>query len=138
MNSVLLVVANMTRYLLIFIASGLGGAGRYWLGGRIQELSQSFPWATLTINVSGCLAIGFFASLFAGPWPIREDYRLAVLVGFSRRLHHLLDLRPRSDRALPNRPMEAPGYVVATNVAGLLAVLLGSLLGNKLFPSTPA
>lgn len=128
----------MTRYLLIFIASGLGGAVRFWLGGRIQELSPSFPWATLSINVSGCLGIGFLASLFAGAWPIREDYRLAVLVGFlggyttfSTFAREALELY-RADQW-----MRAGLYVVATNVVGLLAVFLGTLLGSKLFPNTP-
>ena len=129
----------MTRYLLIFIASGLGGALRYWLGGKIQELSSSFPWGTLAINVSGCLAIGFLARIFAGAWPIREDYRLAILVGFlggyttfSTFAREALELYQAGNWT------RAAAYVAATNVAGLLAVLLGTLLANKLLPSQTA
>lgn len=64
----------------IFLGSGLGGLLRFWLGEVIQNrMGTSFPLGTLFINVSGCFAMGFLA---AGPVPIREEYRAAVLIGF--------------------------------------------------------
>ena len=63
--------------LLIFLASGFGGVLRYWFGGLVQSWwGPSFPLGTLVVNVSGCLGIGFFATLFSDPSLIREELRV--------------------------------------------------------------
>ena len=66
---------------------GGGGAGgalcRYALAGWAQSLSKGlFPVGTLTVNLAGCFVIGFVGAWLAGPLVIREEYRLALLVGF--------------------------------------------------------
>ncbi len=72
----------MFQLALIFFAGGCGCLLRYGLSGWMQRLSNgSFPTGTLAVNVMGCVAIGFLASLFTGPLLIREEYRLAILVG---------------------------------------------------------
>jgi len=72
----------MFRLALIFIAGGCGCLLRYGLAGWAQRLGNgSFPVGTLTVNVIGCAALGLLASLFTGPMLIREEYRLAILVG---------------------------------------------------------
>lgn len=53
-------------FLLIFIGGGLGSLCRYivsacWLKGT----GASFPWATLAVNLSGCLLIGLFIGLLS-------------------------------------------------------------------------
>ncbi len=60
-------------YIWIMIGSALGGAARYWLSGVVaNHFGETFPWGTIFVNVSGCLVIGFFATL-TGP-----DGRLLV------------------------------------------------------------
>ncbi len=73
----------MFRLTLIFLAGGCGSVLRYGLSGWVQRLggNSSFPTGTLVVNVVGCVAIGFLAALFTGPMLIREEYRLAILVG---------------------------------------------------------
>ena len=72
----------MLKFVLIFIGSGLGGVLRYALGGWVQRLGQgTFPVGTLAVNVSGCLLIGFLTALLSGPVLIRDEYRLALLIG---------------------------------------------------------
>lgn len=72
----------MLRLLLIFVAGGCGCLLRYGVAGWLQRLANgSFPLGTLAVNVIGCVAIGFLASLFTGPVLLREEYRLAILVG---------------------------------------------------------
>ncbi|MEK6676369.1 MAG: fluoride efflux transporter CrcB [Planctomycetota bacterium] len=72
----------MAKLLLIFVGSGLGGVLRYLWGGAVQRLSGgNFPIGTLTINVVGCLCIGFLMGALSGRWMIRENYRIALLVG---------------------------------------------------------
>lgn len=73
----------MTRVLLIGLASAIGGVARYALSGVVQRIGNgSFPVGTMVVNVTGCLLVGFFASACAGPYLIREDYRIALLIGF--------------------------------------------------------
>ena len=72
----------MLRIILIFLAGGCGCLLRYVVAGLVQRPGNgSFPVGTLAVNVIGCVAIGFLASMFTGPVLIREEYRLAILVG---------------------------------------------------------
>jgi len=72
----------MLRLALIFLAGGCGCLVRYGLAGWAQRLANgSFPVGTLAVNVIGCAALGFLASLFTGPMLIREEYRMAILIG---------------------------------------------------------
>ena len=50
------------------------------LGAELRS-AAIFPWGTLAVNVTACLAIGFLAGIFAGPMLIREEYRLGLTVG---------------------------------------------------------
>ncbi|WMT73309.1 fluoride efflux transporter CrcB [Bradyrhizobium sp. Ash2021] len=61
----------------VVLGSVLGGIARYFVSGVIaRRIGETFPWGTLTINVSGAFLIGVFgalardnASLFASPNP---------------------------------------------------------------------
>jgi CrcB protein len=70
---------------LLWIAAG-GAAGavlRYVAASVGQSLTQSpFPLGTLLVNVSGCLAAGFVAGLFANASLASEELRLLLVVGF--------------------------------------------------------
>lgn len=69
---------------LLWIAAG-GAAGsvmRYLVAGGVQRWAGgTFPWGTLAVNVSGCFLIGLLAQHFLVHTLIREEYRMAVLVG---------------------------------------------------------
>lgn len=70
------------KVILIFLGSGLGGVFRYALAGWTQRLANAaFPIGTLVVNVLGCLLIGFLSAAFAGRWLIREEYRIALMIG---------------------------------------------------------
>ncbi len=72
----------MFRLSLIFLSGGCGCLLRYGVAGWAQRLANgSFPLGTLAVNVIGCAAVGFFASLFTGPVLIRDEFRFAILVG---------------------------------------------------------
>jgi fluoride exporter len=72
----------MLRLLLIFFVGGCGCLLRYGVAGWTQRFTgSSFPTGTLAVNVVGCLVMGFLTSLLTGPVLVREEYRLAILVG---------------------------------------------------------
>jgi len=80
----------MLTYLWIAIGGALGSAGRYWLSGLVgQRYGETFPLGTLVVNVTGSLAIGFFATLTSpdGRWltPVgfRQFFIYGVLGGYT-------------------------------------------------------
>ena len=80
----------MLKFLLIALGGAVGSILRFLLHGSVQRWVDSnwplssaavFPFGTLSVNVLGCLAVGVLAGLFAGPWPLREEYRIGLTVG---------------------------------------------------------
>jgi len=126
---------TMQKLLLIAVGGAFGSVLRYVLAGWVQRLgSGSFPVGTLVVNVSGCLAIGLLGMVLTGPWLIREEYRVAILVGilggyttFSTfgRETYLLVADGQWGPAIMN--------VALSNGLGLFAVWFGHRMGQKLF-----
>lgn len=70
------------KLLLIAVGGALGSVARYALTVGVDRLTGwTFPVGTLMVNVVGCYAIGLLATMFHGPTLVREEYRLALLVG---------------------------------------------------------
>ena len=69
---------NWAGAFVVFVGGGIGSVLRYAAG--LCICAQAFPWATLTVNICGCLAIGLF-----GGWSERfgwpETVRLTLTVG---------------------------------------------------------
>src|SRR6266513_885244 len=59
--------ARVALYGVVALGSVLGGCARYLAGVFLQiQAVPGFPWATLFVNVTGSLLIGFYAAL-TGP-----------------------------------------------------------------------
>ena len=74
----------MYSTLLVGIGSALGGMARYGVALYLaRSLGETFPWATLFVNVTGSFVIGCFFTLTAagGRLAISPDWRLFVTVG---------------------------------------------------------
>jgi fluoride exporter len=72
-------------YGLLWVAVGsiFGGSARFFLSGLIGRIfGDTFPWATLTVNVTGCLAIGVLASAADGHVLITPVWWQLAVVGF--------------------------------------------------------
>ena len=75
---------NRLDYLLVAGGGALGSIARYWLSGVVgRRFGETFPYGTLLVNVSGCLAIGFFAAYTGteGRVLMRPEWRLALMTG---------------------------------------------------------
>src|SRR5260221_12131262 len=72
------------NYLAIFVGSGLGGMARFALSTTVQKLAGDwlFPVGTTTVNIIGCLIIGFLAQLFQSKLSVPAEVRLFLTVGF--------------------------------------------------------
>lgn len=117
----------MTRYLLIACGGAAGSVLRYLVAGWGQRLTAgTFPLGTLLVNLLGCLLIGFIGSLFAGPAIVREEYRIALLVGFLAAFTTFSTFGFETYALLANREWwQAAANVSLSNLGGLLAVWLG-------------
>lgn len=128
-------MADWLKPTLIFLGAGTGGLLRYWLGGALQAWwGPTFPVGTLIVNLSGCLAIGFLATAWTGPVLIREEYRIAILVGvlggyttFSSFGFDTLGFVHNGQWA------RAFGYVLGSVVLSLLAVWVGAVAASRLY-----
>jgi fluoride exporter len=59
-------------YLVVFFGAGIGGSLRHAVNRAALPFGSSFPWATLTVNVTGSFLMGVLAGwlLFTdGGWP---------------------------------------------------------------------
>jgi protein CrcB len=75
-------VETWTKLLVLTIGGTLGVNARYWLGAWINRwTSPQFPWATVTINVSGSFLIGFLTVALAR-WLPHPNLRFLVITGF--------------------------------------------------------
>ena len=58
----------LSGLIAIVIGSVLGGSARYFVSGAIaRRLGETFPWGTMTINVTGAFLIGIFGALATHP-----------------------------------------------------------------------
>ena len=109
-----------------------GALSRYGLDTLVERRTESsFPWGTLVVNVTGCLAVGLVIAALVDRGRAPEWLRIGLVVGFcgsyttfSTFAQETLDLAETRDLALA-------GAVVAANVlVGLAAVLVGVKLGR--------
>lgn len=124
----------LSGVLFIIIGSVLGGCARYFVSGAIaRRLGETFPWGTMTINVSGAFVIGIFGALathpgsvFASPnpWLFAVTGFLGCYTTVSSFSLQTLALA-RSGERLP-----ALGNVVASVGLCLAAVACGFLLAD--------
>ena len=69
--------------LAIAIGGGLGSVARFVIYKEMGNLLGSYlPYGTLTVNVAGALALGWFATIFLDRPEINSAIRLGLIVGF--------------------------------------------------------
>jgi CrcB protein len=71
------------KTLLVGCGGFLGSIARYLLGGAVHRLIQApiFPFGTLLVNVSGCLAIGVLGGLADQRGLLTPEARVFLLIG---------------------------------------------------------
>lgn len=73
----------MQAVLLISLGAVLGANLRYFFGlWAAQRWGAQFPIATMVINLSGSLVLGFFITLITGRFLVDPGWRLFFAVGF--------------------------------------------------------
>ena len=74
----------MLSYLWVSVGGAIGSAARFWISGVVaQRYGQTFPYGTLTVNVTGLFIIGLFAALTdpEGRWLVSPSFREFFMIG---------------------------------------------------------
>ena len=76
-------LGSLGDLLLVGMGGFLGSILRYVIGGLVHRVftSGAFPYGTLTVNVVGCLVIGFLAGLADSRQMIGPELRLFLFIG---------------------------------------------------------
>ena len=118
----------MYKLLLIALGGALGTLARYGTHVLAKGAGErlAFPVATLTVNLLGCLAIGYLQGALIERWPVREEYRLMLIVGFLGGFTTFSTFGWDTAQLLRDGQL-ARGmiYAVASNVLGIALVFAG-------------
>jgi CrcB protein len=129
------------RGVLLAIAVGgvIGAESRYGIDRLVPANHSDFPWATFTINVSGCLLMGALmvvvTELLTPHRLLRPFLGIGILGGFTTFSGFTVDAVALVDA---HRAGLAIGYVLATLVVAAAALALGTVatrwLGRRAIP----
>ncbi|RAO39339.1 putative fluoride ion transporter CrcB [Micromonospora saelicesensis] len=120
---------------LATIAAGgvLGALARAGLQHAFPHPPAGFPWATFTINTSGCLLIGVLMAVLGhldgGPPLARPFLGVGVLGGFTTFSTYAVDVQ---QAIVVGAPGTALAYLAATVLGALVAVALGDAVAAGL------
>lgn len=67
--------------LAVGAGSFIGGVGRYLVSIALKGIGKGFPWATLTVNLLGCLLIGLLWGLLSRNATESTSWSLFLSVG---------------------------------------------------------
>lgn len=118
----------------IGLAGFFGAASRYHFEGWVSNRwPTAFPWGTFAVNVTGCFLLGLVFTLMTGRFLPHPDLRTAITIGFvgaytTFSTFAFETIRLGEDGAVAL----ALGNVVASVVAGIAAVWIGTVLGRAL------
>ena len=122
------------KFLAIAVGGATGALLRYAVSGLAYTLfGETFPWGTLSVNLLGCLLIGFLWQTFETA-ALAPNARALIFVG------GLGAFTTFSTYGLESLSLLRGGQlrlgllnILGSNVLGLLAVFLGFVLARLLF-----
>ena len=115
---------------LAYVAAALGGAqgalARWGVAEALPREPGAWPWATLLVNLSGCLVLGYLIGrvldrAIGPPW-LRPFLATGVLGGFTTYSAFAVETVQMAEAG---RVGTAAGYVLASVAGGVLAAALG-------------
>jgi CrcB protein len=84
------------------------------------------------VNISGCFAIGFLSAAFASRWLVREEFRIALIIGVIGGFTTFSAFGMETFAMLNDgQRLRAGGNVVLSVVLGLMAVWMGYRIAER-------
>ena len=113
-------------YLLAAAGGALGALARWGVAAALPRADGGWPWATLLVNLTGCLLMGLLLGALAArdpepPWA-RPFLAVGVLGGYTTYSAFAVEVVGLADAGAV---AAALGYLLASLVGGVLAVAAG-------------
>lgn len=119
-------MVSLSTMALVASGGAIGAMARYGVGLVLRSPAGGFPYATLSVNVIGSLAMGLLVGWLARQATPQENIRLFLAIGlfggfttFSSFSLDLFELLERRD------VWQAAGYVLGSVLLAFGALLLG-------------
>jgi len=126
----------------VLIAVGAGGAigalARYGLKVAVPVSSGSFPVATLVVNVVGAVILGALSAIPASRLSLSSRTRALVGPGFCGGLTTFSTMSLETSNLWSKTAPTAVSYIAISVIGAPLAVVVGRLIGARLFPGPAA
>ena len=122
------------KLFILALAGAAGTLSRYWLTGFVLRHSRaSFPYGTLTVNLLGCLVMGFVMQTLVQNQGLHPDTRAVLVVGFLGAFTTFSAFGFETLELLSAGALSAAALSVMGNVVvGVAAVWLGTILNRAL------
>ncbi|MGY1736920.1 fluoride efflux transporter CrcB [Geodermatophilus sp. SYSU D00684] len=121
-------------YPLAAVGGALGALARWGVAEALPSPGAGWPWATLLVNLTGCLLMGVLLGLLTtGPEPawVRPFLAVGVLGGYTTYSAFAVEVVELTDAG---RVLLAAGYVLASVLGGVLATAAGLLAVRRWRP----
>jgi len=119
-------------YLLAAVGGALGALARWAVALALPRPSGGWPWATLAVNLTGCLLIGVLLAVLGARRPDDDRWRTflgaGVLGGFTTFSAFAVEV---VDLLEAGAWVPAAGCVAVSVPGGLLAVAAGLRIGGQ-------
>ncbi|MCF6743360.1 fluoride efflux transporter CrcB [Blastococcus sp. KM273128] len=120
-------------YLLAALGGALGALARWGLAEAIPHSPTGLPWATLAVNLTGCLVLGVLTAVLVArapfsPWA-RPFLGVGVLGGFTTYSTFAVEVVQLADAGAAGT---AAGYVLVSVLGGIAAAAVGTVAGRAL------
>lgn len=118
-------------YVLVAVGGALGALARAGVAAALPRDPGAWPWATLAVNLLGCLLLGALIAVLAVRRPDGERLRVflgaGVLGGFTTYSAFAVEV---TDLVAAGRSPVAAAYVAVSVLGGVLAVAAGARAGR--------
>jgi CrcB protein len=119
--------------LAVALGGAIGALARWAIAEALPHGPDGLPWSTLACNVVGCFLIGVLMVLVVERWPghllVRPFFGTGILGGFTTFSTYAVDTR---SLVAHGRPVTAAAYLAATLAVGLVAVVAGLRMTERM------
>ena len=126
-----MIAETLKAILVVGSGSFVGGAARYLISLAMKNASKGFPWATLLVNVSGCLLIGLLWGWLSRTSQMDGNLALFLTVGLCGGFTTFSTFSKEAFVLMQSGNIWGfAGYVLASVVFGIAFVALGYLIAK--------